>query len=100
GPAGSAENFDSLKASSVGLPAVTVTTVTFAAWCVFTFAAADPTTVNTRAMRARHATPRTALNERLRCIDRDNSFRETQVADRQSSPPVKPPFGLKYSPLL
>jgi hypothetical protein len=28
GPAGSAENFDSLKASSLGLPAVTVTTTT------------------------------------------------------------------------
>ena len=38
-PAGSAENFDSLKASSVGLPAVTVTTFTLAVLSAFT----DPT---------------------------------------------------------
>ena len=35
-PAGSAESFDSLKASSVGLPAVTVTTFTLAVLSAFT----------------------------------------------------------------
>src|SRR5260221_1421679 len=69
GPAGRAENFDSLKASSLGLPAVTVTTVTFAARCVPTFPAAEPTTVSSRARIAREETPRTALSERLRCME-------------------------------
>ena len=63
-------------ADDMGVPLQTTTiafaillAVTFAAWCVVTFAAAGPTTANTMATTARHATPRTALNERLRCID-------------------------------
>src|SRR5581483_5930634 len=88
-PTGRFENFDSLKASSVGLPAVTVITVV-AARGAFTFAAAGPTAVSTSARTARQTPPRTKLNERLRCIDRDHSFRETQVADRQSHPPANP----------
>src|SRR5579862_8743092 len=77
-PTGRLENFDSLKASSLGLPAVTVTTATPAAPFVSTFAEAEPTAKNT-ASTVRQDTPRTTLNERVRCIERAHPFRETFV---------------------
>src|SRR5262249_12495763 len=74
-PPGRFENFESLNASSEGFPAVTVTVVTAGALCVVTRPNAGPAAASkSHAATPRTETPKTALIERFRCIDRDNSF--------------------------
>src|SRR5262249_13584185 len=70
-PTGRFDSLDSLKPSSVGLPIVTLTTVTLLAVCVLTCAEAGSTpTQSSEAMMLRPQMPRGGLINRLRFIDK------------------------------